>query len=566
MPQGAAGRNMRRLDRIEQAVLAVATVAVLARVAGLGARPFHWDEARVGYWTLRSLETGAYEYRPVAGGPFLYVLGRWLFGLGATSDAAARLPVALIGGLLPAAALLFRRATLVTDVERNRLPSVGLSDAETVTLALLLAAAPPLLYYSRVLRGELPLVTFGLLTIGFAWHAWLRRSHRALYAAAATFGLALTTSAFVFAMLVCWLFAAALTVDESRIRDADVATLHQRVRATLSGLSNWTPELLRGTVVAVAVTLFFYVPRGRIELSKPASVFRTLDAGTLGVFESFLAVRVFGRHAPPTHVNDHPLLPFVVGNAEVLLATALPVVALALWGFFRERYAGRTRPAVAFATYWAGAGLLVFPLATEVNQPWVAVHVLAPATLPAAVGLAALWTTARESVVAGDAARVAAALLLLSAAGVHTGAVVADEVYDEPEVGDSLPGYAQPDAELRPVVTAIERAISGNTGTDVLYVGAGLAVKDEATLDRPPIPEANRAAFSTRLPLSWYVERADARTASVEAPAAMAESAPPVVVTTSRHRAILSDRLAGYERYEVDLGLPGRTLVVFVDR
>ncbi|MFD1526235.1 TIGR03663 family protein, partial [Halolamina salina] len=86
---------MRRLDRVERGVVALAALALLARLVGLGTRPFHWDEARVGYWALRSLETGVYEYRPVAGGPFLYVVGRRLFALGLTSDAAARFPVAL---------------------------------------------------------------------------------------------------------------------------------------------------------------------------------------------------------------------------------------------------------------------------------------------------------------------------------------------------------------------------------------------------------------------------------------------------------------------------------------
>ncbi|WP_267645754.1 flippase activity-associated protein Agl23 [Halolamina litorea] len=566
---------MRRLDRIERAVLALAALAVVARFIGLGTRPFHWDEARVGYWTLRSLDTGVYEYRPVAGGPFLYVVGRWLFGLGLTSDAAARVPVALIGGLLPLAALLFRRATLVDDdgteesgetlVDTARLPRVGLSDAETVALALLLAVAPPLLYYSRVLRGDLPLAAFSLVAVGFALRARVRGDRRSVYAAAGAFGLALTTSGFVLATVLCWLLAAVLTVDEARLRGTDLAT----VRARASGLASWLVgrqvALLRGIVVALATAMFFYVPRGWTDLGRPSTVLTALDAGTVGAVERFLSVRVLGRHSPPTYTNDHPLLPFVVGNAEVLVAAALPVVGLAVYGFFRERYAGTRRPVVAFTTYWAGAGLLLYPVATEVNEPWVALHPLVPAAVPAAVGIVALWRHASAAVDAADAARLAAALLLLSAAGVHTGAVVAGEVYDEPAPEDSLPGYAQPGSEMHAVVENMSVAITANGGTDVLYVGEGLAVGDEATLAQPPVPEAEQDAFARRLPFAWYVERADAETSSVAAPDAVPDSAPPVVVTTPEYRGTLTRQLTGYERYQVDTGLTDRTLVVFVN-
>jgi uncharacterized protein (TIGR03663 family) len=549
---------MRRLDRVERAVVALTALAVLARLVGIGARPFHWDEARVGYWTLRSLETGVYEYRPVAGGPFLYVVARRLFAFGLTSDAAARLPVVLIGGLLPAAALLFRRS----DGSDRR---AGLSGTETAALALLLAFAPPLLYYSRVLRGDLPLAAFSLLAVGLAWRGLHRNDRRTLYAGAAAVGLALTTSGFVLAVLGCWLVAGILTFDEARVRSETTESIRERARSGVDFVTDrWIP-LLRAATVSIVVAVAFYLPRGQIDLSEPSTLLAALEAGTVGSLQRFLSVRVLGRHAPPTYTNDHALLPFVVDTAGVLVAVALPVVAFALWGFFRERYAGRSRPLVNFAAYWAGAGLLLFPIATEVNQPWVAVHVLAPATVPAAVGLAALWNYAAGSVARGDAARVAAALLLLSAAGVHTGAIAAGEVYDAPEAGDSLPGYAQPGSEFRVAATAIESAVDGDEGTDVLYVGETLAVDDESVLDRPPIPERAQGVFSTRLPLSWYLERADAETASVAGAEAMPEELPPVVVTTSEQRRAVADRLSGYERHTVRQGLTNRRLVVFVE-
>lgn len=579
---------MRRPDRVTLAVLTVGLLALLARFGGLGARPFHWDEARVGYWTLRSLAVGAYEYRPVAGGPFLYVVGRWLFSVFGAGDAVARSIVALVGGLLPLSALLFRANAFEPAEDRGTRegtdgydasdpptnselhPStrerslLGLDGTETVSLALLLAFSPPLLYYSRVFRGDLPLVAFGFVAFGLLYRARARGSRRLLYAGAAAFGLALTTSGFVLAMIACWLVAAVLVFDEGRVRGDPAGAILGRARRVARSISVWTAPGLRAVLVTVGLALFFYVPRGVVDLARPATLLSALEAGSLGAANRFLAVLVLGRHAPPYHMNGHPLLPFVRGNLETLLATVLPVVALALWGFLRDRYGGRSRPVVSFGAYWAGFSLLVFPAATEVNEPWVAIHTVVPMALPAAVGLATLWRYGRESLAAGDAMRVAAALLLLSAAGVHAGALVAGEVYDEPDAGDGLPGFAQPEPELRPVMAAATTAMDENEGTDVLYVGERFLLDDESVLDRPPVSEDARDAFAARLPPSWYVERAEGETASVASPDDVPANPPPVVVTTPRHAPALEDRLGGYERYRIDLGLTDRTVVVYV--
>lgn len=578
---------MGRPDRVTLTVLAVTLLALLARAAGLGARPFHWDEARVGYWTLRSLAVGVYEYRPVAGGPFLYVVGRWLFSVFGAGDAVARSVVALVGGLLPLSALLFRTDALepmsergpegpesVADTNTTQNPArgtvvsrspLGLDAVETVALAALLGFAPPLLYYSRVFRGDLPLAAFGIVAFGLVHRARARGSRQALYAGAVAFGLALTTSAFALAMIACWLVAAVLVFDEGRVRGDPAGVILSRTRRVVRNLTAWTAPILRATLLTVGVVLFFYVPRGVVDLAQPSTLLSALYAGSVGAANRFLAVLVLGRHAPPTHLNDHALLPFVEGNAVTLLTTALPVVALALWGFIRERYGDRSRPAVSFGAYWAGFGLLVFPAATEVNEPWVAVHTLVPVALPAAVGLAALWRYARESLAAGDAVRVATALLLLTATGVHAGAVVADEVYGPPEAGDDLPGYAQPEVGHGPAMDAATTAIAGSQGTDVLYVGDRFLVTNESALDRPPVPEPAREAFSARLPLAWYVELAEGETASVESPDAVAENPPPVVISTARHAPALDERLGEYRRYWVDLALTDRTVVIYVD-
>ncbi|MFC6794536.1 flippase activity-associated protein Agl23 [Halobaculum halobium] len=148
---GTGATRSKGIDRTVLAVAAVVALALVARFAFLGVRPFHWSEGRVGYWTLRYLETGVYSYRPAAGGPVVYLSTRWAIALLGSSDAAARSAVALAGGLLPAAALLFRGP---------------LRDDETVALSALLAGSPLLVYYSRFLRGDVLAAAFGLVVVG----------------------------------------------------------------------------------------------------------------------------------------------------------------------------------------------------------------------------------------------------------------------------------------------------------------------------------------------------------------------------------------------------------------
>ncbi|MFC6737039.1 flippase activity-associated protein Agl23, partial [Halolamina salina] len=146
------------------AVLALTALALLLRLVALGDRTMHWDEARVAYWTLRYVRGAGFVYRPVIHGPFVPITVAPLFRhLGPTAF-AARLPVAILGGLAPLSALLFRRPNISTP---NTL-DIGLDDAETVALAALLAVTPSLVYYSRFMRSDVPLAVFALVALGFA--------------------------------------------------------------------------------------------------------------------------------------------------------------------------------------------------------------------------------------------------------------------------------------------------------------------------------------------------------------------------------------------------------------
>lgn len=531
-------------DRLVAAVVAVAVLALLVRLVGLGSRPFHWDEARVGYWTLRYLESGAFSYRPVAGGPFLYVVNRHVFALLGATDATARLVVALVGGLSPLAALLYRSR---------------LRDDETLVFAVVLAVSPLLVYYSRFLRGDVPLAVLSLVAVGAVVRAFDTGDRRYLPLAAFATALAFTTSGFVVVTLLCVAVAGVVALDTDRLRGGDAVGASS---TTLARLRTWRGSLERSAVVAAVTLLLFYAPRagslGGPGLWRPTTFPAVLNAAFVEPVEKFYGVRVAGREGA-----THELLPFVRDHVEVLLALSLPVVVLGVAAFLLDRYSGSPRSVVTFFAGWAGASLLLFPMLTEVSAPWVAVHTVVPLALPAAVGGATLVRTARRATSREDAVTVATASLVVVAVLAQAGAVTASGVYGPSERSNLLAHYAQPADDLDPLAANVSTAIDGNDGTDVLFYGPQFDVGNEATLAQPPVPES----FGERLPLAWYLERAGAQTDSVRTRAEFGamDRFPPVVVADASERGVVADTLpSSYRATEYRLGLWNRRVVVFV--
>jgi uncharacterized protein (TIGR03663 family) len=542
-----------RLDRVTLAVAAVTVLALAARFVGLGSRPFHWDEARVGYWSLRFLDTGTFEYRPIAGGPFLYVVERHVLGLVGATDATARAVVAAVGGLSPLVALLFRGRG------RSSSPRYRLNDAETVGMAGLLAVSPVLLYYGRFLRGDLPLAVFGLVVVGCVIQvldaddpATVRRAR---YLGAAALALAAATSAFVVGYLVCWMAAAALTVDQRRLVDAGgdarahLETAAERLRGT-------TRSALGIVGIFLLVHLYFYAPRtgGAIRPS-----LATAEAASVGALRKFYGVRVAGRRQG----GEHQLLPYLSDHVETLLAASAVLLALAAVGFLVDRYGrGTTRPVVAFHAYWAGASLLVFPIITEESAAWLSVHTVAPAVVPAAAAVGLLVRYASGSLARDDAVGVAVAALLGLAIAGQLGVAVMGTAYGPTTPANPLIHHAQPADDLDPFVTDVSAATEGNEGVDVLFYGPTFVANYDDDPDRPPASDE----WGNRLPLPWYLERMGAETDGVRDSTGLErlDARPPVIVADASQRSALSTRLSGYEASTYRLSLWNREVVVFV--
>jgi uncharacterized protein (TIGR03663 family) len=539
-----------RIDRVALAVVALTVVALALRLVGLDARPFHWDEARVGYWSLRFLDSGAFEYRPVAGGPLLYVLGRAVFALVGATDATARAVVAVIGGLAPLAALLFRGRSSEDGTPRDRL-----DDAEAVALAGLLAVSPVLLYYGRFLRGDVPLAVFSLVVVGCAVRVLNGGGAGYRYLGAAALGLALASSAFVVATLACLLTAAALTVDQRRLV-GDGTSAREGLEHAVGRLRGSTRSALGTLGVLLAVHLFFYAPRVGGSIRPSLS---TVEAAFLGAARKFYGVRVAGRRQG----GEHELLPYLSAHVETLLAASGVVLALALVGFLVDRYGhGPSRPVVAFHAYWAGASLLVFPVITEESAAWLTVHTVAPALVPAAAGVGLLVRYGSRALDRSDATGVAVAALLGLAVAGQLGVAVAGTAYGPTSPENPLAHHAQPADDLDPFVTDVSAAIEGNEGTDVLFYGPTFVPAGETTVDRPPVG----VTWGNRLPLPWYLERVGAETDGVRDVDGLAavERPPPVVIADAGQRSTVASHLDGYETSTYRLSLWNREVVVFV--
>jgi uncharacterized protein (TIGR03663 family) len=544
-----------RTDRVAAAVVAFAALALFARLVGLGARPFHWDEARVGYWTLRYLETGAFEYRPVAGGPLLYHLDRVVFAVLGASDATARLPVAVLGAALPSCALLFRDR---------------LDDAETLVFAALLAFHPLLVYYSRFLRGDVPLALFALAFVGFGVRAFDRASRRDAYAAAVALALALASSGFAAAYALCWVAVGVLLVDQPSAVVDGGASARRLLGSVRSRVAGRTVPAARASLLFLGTTVLLFAPRAGPHvdagLTRPTTWHLVLYESTVGALWSFLGVRVLNRWPSWTH----ELFPYVGDLLGTLGAVALPTAVAALAVFAWNRYvAADRRPLLDAFAYWAAAAVAVFPVVTEVAAPWVAIHVLLPLAPLAAVGGAALLRRA-VALAAGDgrdAAAVAGVCLLLVAVLAQAGAVTAAGVYGPSDRTNELAQFAQPSDDLDPLFENASAVADDDPATpEVLYVGENYYTAWDPGNEFPPVVEN----WGNRLPLPWYFERADADAISTKNVTTFDEraanrSTPPIVVSDPSLSGALGDRLGdGYEATTYHLGLWDREVVVFV--
>jgi len=525
-------------------VVSVTLVGLFARLLRLGARPMHFDEARVAFWILRANRTGEWQYRFIIHGPLVQHANRLLFDLFGTGDFVARLPVALVGAALPLAALLYR--------DRLR-------ELEVVALAGVLALNPLLLYYSRFMRSDLLVGAFAFVTLGLLVRLYETRRPAYLYAASLAFALSFASKENAVVYVLCWggmfgLVAGLEVLDPRRFRTR--GRMVRRVRSLVADLRGradgpWLARVVGHAVGAVALfllaTFFLFAPRappgggvGLYQSPLPATVGATVDsmeagynhwvggsseiAGCLGGAEGF-----WGKYA----CN-------LGRELSVLGRTSAAVGLLSLVGLLREFRAETPRVLVPAAFYWGVASLLGYPLGTDIIfPPWVTIHAVIPLAIPAAVGLVALGGWALDAVGARDgvsAAVTVVAVLVLVVSSLGVGAhfaYVAPTAYstDSP----AMVQFAQPEQAMNDAIAATERASAANEGLDVVVFNRdpddGNSLVDMGGVNDRTVPCMR---FIRGLPISWYLWSFDAQVDcadSRESLSTQLESEPPVVIT-----------------------------------
>lgn len=530
------------------ALLGVTAVALLARFFALGARVYHWDEARVGYWTLRYLESGIWEYRAIMHGPFLFQVNGGLFGVFGASDVMGRLVVALVGGLLPLVAWLFR--------ERLR-------DIEIVLLGGFLALNPVLLYYSRFMRTDVLAAAFSLAAIGFVVRLLDTGKLRYLYAGVFALGLAFTTKEIVVVYLAVWVGAVALLLDH-RLFVARMQEQRWQALALehLRGVYRWTRRHRLPIVVSLAefllIIILFYAPRPDLyqALSDPVRLLGVLDAATLGSWEKLKGLWITGGH-------KHSYVAFLTDALRTTAYTSLPITGFAILGFLVDRYAGdEPRDIVAFGAYWGGTIFFIYPAITDISAPWSLVHAVVPLAIPAAVGLRLIIDRGIEAHESEDMVGVGLAVLVVLAVVSQVGMTAIQTSYRSPQsAGNPLVQFGQPAGDMQPRFAEIDAIAPENEGTDVLFYGEHFYLANESAKDQYP-SEGN---WLNRMPLSWYLERADA---SVDSTRRLDEvdGEAPIVIARADHFDDLDSRLEGYDAYTYEITSSGTETVFFVKR
>jgi uncharacterized protein (TIGR03663 family) len=574
-------------DRITQLVVLVAVLALVARIVGVGSRIAHQDEARVAFWTIRYLESGVFEYRPIIHGPFLPIVTRWSFELFGPSDFAARLPVALVGVLLPLSALLLR--------DRLR-------DSEVVALSLLLASAPILLYYSRFYRSDIPTAAFAFVAFGAFVRAYDRKQTRYLLLGVASLALSFTAKENALLYPVSWLGGLVLLFDHrlfvARLQESTPFEVAKGwTKRTLIGLWHWLPSLVLAAVVFLVIIVFFYAPRG-------GGYQANYDHGYLGLWTSleqllrgqpgmFVAVVQEATLGSVDKLADqwirspeNAYVPFLKDFLITMRDGALVISLLAAIGFVVDRYSATgPRDVVAIGGYWGVASVFGYPIATDIQAPWATVHAVVPLAIPAAVALALLYRWGVDAVIEEDEIGVTVAVLVLFLLGAQVGIAAYGSVYQHPQNrNNELVQYAQSSStDLKADLTEPVRSIArDNQGIDVLFYGSAFNSLNESAADWPGY---RGGGWYARLPLAWYFEINEYRLArdgavmnvSSRETASTITSAdpsrlPPIIITfadtPNKHydddESDIAEALDGYRRHQYERYLWGSPFVIYV--
>ncbi|QLH80210.1 flippase activity-associated protein Agl23 [Halosimplex pelagicum] len=569
-PGGSTGR-FDGIDRTTQWVLAVVAGGLLARLALLGARVAHYDEGRVAWWSSYFLETGQFEYRYIIHGPLVQHVNKFLFDALGANDFTMRLFVALVGALLPLAALLFRE---------------HLDGDEVIGTAFFLAFSPLLLYYSRFFRSTLLAAAFAFVAFGLLVRAYDERSVWYVYGAVVFVALAFTAKENAAVYLLVWLGASALLLDQALFRTGDDRSgfewARERLDARTRPLGDYVADFLWHGAIAVvlflAVTLYFYAPRspgteavGFWQAVTNPTLFpdlfgRTLDDVVEGYSYWFGGTTDAGCRKE--NIIDAYLC-FLGQEVHAMAQSALALTIMAVVGFLAERWGrARSRGVVLFCAYWGFVSVVGYPLGTDIANAWIAVNALVPLALPAGVGIALVADRGRDAVHTNSVRFGITAFALVLIAGYMAGSAGWYVYMNDTSDDNELVQYAQPADDFRPSMEVLEDHAADHQGPDVLFVGSSYVRNNP----RDGGIEPRCSSISETLPLQWYVDAYGATGDCIQDAETAAQRLqdgdvdPLVVIAPNSLENDLAPALDGYDADVYRLRSYGSETVFFSDR
>ena len=354
-PRRRLAEALRRRATPELAAYALVIAAALAlRLVDLGARPLHHDESQDAYFSWVFYARGDYHYEPILHGPLRFYLTSLMYLLFGASDFTARLAPALMGTAIVALPYLLRRQ---------------LGRVAAFATAVLLAADPAYLYFSRFAREDIYVACITLALIGtvFRFLQAPRRHHPAGIGALLALSFATKETTFITLAVAGPFFGGVLARDLRRARRAGGTWTEAPLVAVIRGLGweAWVWGLVTFLgVFTVLFTVFLTRPYGLVDglYDGPAYWLGQHSVGRGGEPFTFYGLLLLAQ--------EWPVL--LLGGVGIVAAVARPTLLR------------------AFLVWFFAASLLAYSWAGE-KFAWLVLHPLLPLLLLAGLGVQAIW-------------------------------------------------------------------------------------------------------------------------------------------------------------------------------